>query len=233
MTSTAPSEPLKGAAEADDGAVTPDGCPVELYALFPPMGEAELIHAAVGGIPSTVLELGCGTGRMLRPLAVLGHDVLGLDQSPAMLAHLAPLPGVCASIERADLGRTFDVVVLPSHLVNTPDPAARAAFLAAARRHVSPDGVVIIQWFTPAWFDEARERRRTVENIGLHLHNLYRDGPLLSATMTYTVARQTWHHTFTTRCLSEKDLADELSSARLCRDRWLDERRNWFAARPI
>ena len=35
---------------------------------------------------STVLELGCGTGRVLLPLAAAGIEVVGLDQSPAMLA---------------------------------------------------------------------------------------------------------------------------------------------------
>jgi ubiquinone/menaquinone biosynthesis C-methylase UbiE len=33
-----------------------------------------------------VLELGCGTGRVLLPVAAAGLDVVGLDQSPAMLA---------------------------------------------------------------------------------------------------------------------------------------------------
>ncbi|MDQ5854560.1 MAG: class I SAM-dependent methyltransferase, partial [Chloroflexota bacterium] len=54
------------------------------------------------------LELGCGTGRILRPLAELGHPVLGVDESPAMLAHLGDLPCVCSPIETLRLDRTFD-----------------------------------------------------------------------------------------------------------------------------
>ncbi len=46
-----------------DGTITDDGCPVEVYAALPPDGEAEIIHGAApaGG---SVLELGCGTGRI-------------------------------------------------------------------------------------------------------------------------------------------------------------------------
>ncbi len=35
---------------------------------------------------SPVLELGCGTGRILIPVAEAGIDIVGLDNSPAMLA---------------------------------------------------------------------------------------------------------------------------------------------------
>ncbi|HUV93888.1 MAG TPA: class I SAM-dependent methyltransferase, partial [Anaerolineae bacterium] len=35
---------------------------------------------------SPVLELGCGTGRILIPTAQAGIDIVGLDRSPAMLA---------------------------------------------------------------------------------------------------------------------------------------------------
>ena len=37
-------------------------------------------------VQGTVLELGCGTGRVLLPLARAGHTVVGLDGSPQMLA---------------------------------------------------------------------------------------------------------------------------------------------------
>jgi len=56
------------------GEITNDGCAVDFYALLPSFGEPEIVHVAVGeGTP--VLELGCGTGRILRPLAELGDDL--------------------------------------------------------------------------------------------------------------------------------------------------------------
>src|SRR5947208_2019322 len=41
------------------------------------------LAAAQGG---RVLELACGSGRVLLPLARAGHEVVGLDSSPHMLA---------------------------------------------------------------------------------------------------------------------------------------------------
>ena len=56
------------------GVITPDGCAVDFYARMTAMGEPEIVH---GAIPprSSVLELGCGTGRITRPLVALGHPV--------------------------------------------------------------------------------------------------------------------------------------------------------------
>src|SRR5256885_6246035 len=63
------------------GEITPDGCAVDFYALVPPAGEAAIVHGAVPA-GASVLELGCGTGRILRPLATLGHPVLGSTSPP-------------------------------------------------------------------------------------------------------------------------------------------------------
>ena len=49
------------------------------------------MHAAVPE-GASILELGCGTGRILKPLAALGHLVHGVDDSPGMLAHVPDLP---------------------------------------------------------------------------------------------------------------------------------------------
>ena len=42
----------------------------------------EIAAGAVGG---AILELGCGTGRVLLPLARVGHEVTGIDLSERML----------------------------------------------------------------------------------------------------------------------------------------------------
>ena len=117
--------------------ITNDGCAVEFYALLPAFGEAEIVHA---GVPpgASVLELGCGTGRILRPLAALGHPVTGVDDSPAMLERSPELATVCSPIESLRLDRAFDVVLLASTLINA-DPGTRRGFLAAVRRHGDAD----------------------------------------------------------------------------------------------
>ena len=55
------------------------------------------MHAAVPP-GASILELGCGTGRILWPLAALGHPVTGVDDSPEMLARGPDLPTVRSPI---------------------------------------------------------------------------------------------------------------------------------------
>lgn len=62
------------------GTITLDGCSVELYSLLGPTGEAEIIDAAIAP-KCTVLELGCGAGRITHQLVDLGHTVTAVDQS--------------------------------------------------------------------------------------------------------------------------------------------------------
>src|SRR5215210_3111876 len=50
------------------------------YAELPDLYDLE--HA---GFSDHILELGCGTGRVLAPLAAAGHRVIGIDRSRAML----------------------------------------------------------------------------------------------------------------------------------------------------
>jgi SAM-dependent methyltransferase len=45
-----------------------------------------LVLTLAGQGKGPILELGCGTGRLLLPLARAGYEVIGLDNSPAMLA---------------------------------------------------------------------------------------------------------------------------------------------------
>ncbi len=135
--------PGEAAPQAPSGRLTgvaPDGSPVEVYRLLPAMGEPELIHGAVPAA-ATILELGCGAGRVTAGLMALGHAVTGVDESPAMLDAArvrAPTARfVQARLEDLDLGEHFDAVVLASHLVND-EAHPRSAYLATARRHLEP-----------------------------------------------------------------------------------------------
>ena len=121
------------------GKLTADGCAVDLYRQLPEMGEAVIVHASIRP-GASVLDLGCGTGRIAHPLIELGHPVLGVDQSADMLAHVRGAETVCAAIAGLDLGHTFGGVLLASHLINTPSRADRRALLETARRHLPPGG---------------------------------------------------------------------------------------------
>jgi SAM-dependent methyltransferase len=62
------------------GPITPDGCAVALYERLPPGDEPDVIaRAAPAG--SAILELGCGTGRITRPLAERDFTVTAVDES--------------------------------------------------------------------------------------------------------------------------------------------------------
>jgi SAM-dependent methyltransferase len=129
-----------------------------LYAVMRnPSGDVpfygELARAAGG----PVLELGCGTGRTLLPIAEAGISCVGVDASPAMLAVLrgnsppANLEIVEGRMERLDLpGRRFRLVTCPfrafSHLL---DVETQLAALAAVRRHLEPGGTFALDVFDP------------------------------------------------------------------------------------
>jgi SAM-dependent methyltransferase len=85
----------------DLGPVAPDGSPVEFYRLFPETGEAAIIHDALPP-GCRVLELGCGVGRITHRLIEFGHQVVAVNNSPEMLAHVRGAETVLSDIERLD-----------------------------------------------------------------------------------------------------------------------------------
>ena len=212
------------------GEITPDGCAVDFYALLPPMGEPAIVHSAVPE-GASIVELGCGTGRILRPLADLGHPVFGVDESPAMLAHLTDLPAACSAIETLRLDRTFDAVLLASTMLNT-DPAQRRAFLAACRRHVGPQGVVVIQQSAPSWFDTVAPSEEEHDGIRRVVRSVRRDGSRVDVVVEYHVGDRMWTHAWDSYQISPEELAGDLASAALRFHRWLTDDHAWFTARP-
>lgn len=215
------------------GVITPDGCAVEFYALLSAGPEPEIVHAACGRAPSTILELGAGTGRISSALATLGHFVVAVDESPEMLAHVRHAETVRARIEGLRLGRRFDVVLLPSYLINAPDAQLRDAFLQTCAQHVSPAGCVIIQQHSPAWFANAAVWERESNGMIMRLTDVQRPGPdLVSATAEYEAEGRTWTHSFTAMRLNEVDLCSSLLAAGLRFDRYLSSDQEWVCARP-
>jgi len=94
--------------------IAPDGSPVGLYARLPELGEGEVVATALPAAAS-VLELGCGTGRITRQLVRLGYRVTAVDESAEMLAHVRDAETVRAEIEGLRLGRRFDAALETIH----------------------------------------------------------------------------------------------------------------------
>ena len=107
-------------------------------------GEATFVRAFA---PTSVLDAGCGTGRVAIELARHGIEVVGADVDPSMLAtarRTAPaLTWVEADLAELDLGRTFDVVVMAGNVPLFTPPGTEPALVAGVARHVAPGGVLV------------------------------------------------------------------------------------------
>ncbi|MFB4297455.1 class I SAM-dependent methyltransferase [Actinomadura sp. NTSP31] len=220
-----------GTAGTGPGEIAQDGSAVEFYAALPPdIASAALVHTAIrAGTP--ILELGAGAGRVTRPLLDFGHPVTAVDDSAAMLARIEGARTVCSPIQDLDLPDRFGCVLLMSYLVNYGD---REALLAACGRHVRPDGVVVVQRETPRWHDEAAPREWARDGVQYRMTDVERPAPgLVAATIEYRMGERHWTHSFTSRRLGDDELPAVLEAAGLRLDRFLDDDRGWFTARPL
>lgn len=97
--------------------------------------------------PRSVLDAGCGTGRVAIELARRGLDVAGVDLDPAMIeAARAKAPRLCwevADLVTVDLGRRFDAVVLAGNVMIFLTPGTEAAVLANLAGHLVAGAVVV------------------------------------------------------------------------------------------
>lgn len=109
-------------------------------------GEASFVASLVT-VDASVLDAGCGTGRVAARLADLGHDVVGADVDPAMVAvareERPELTWVVADLAGLDLGRAFDVVVLAGNVVPFVEPAALLAVMGRLAAHLAPEGHLV------------------------------------------------------------------------------------------
>jgi SAM-dependent methyltransferase len=220
--------------DLDGGSIAPDGSPVDVYRRLPAGREPAIIHAAIPA-GASILELGCGTGRVTRPLAALGHAVTAVDHSPAMLDGLGDAPGVTvmeADIATLELGRTWDAVVLGSHFIDS-EPPLRDAVLDTCRRHVDPDGLVLLESYPPGLdWPAAVGRRSMLGPVGITVVRAEVDGHRLDATMRYDVDGRTWSQHFRAVLLEEDDIVEALEGAGLAFRGWLDRPTGWLAAGP-
>ncbi len=125
-----------------------------------------------------VLELGCGTGRVLVPLAQAGHRVVGLDVDPANLAFFARnLPPALAGqvqVFQADmaafhLALRFGLAIIPCNTFSTLAPAQRQAVLRLSNWHLNPDGQLGISMPNPLLLKRmATQSDPEVEDTFLH-----------------------------------------------------------------
>jgi 2-polyprenyl-3-methyl-5-hydroxy-6-metoxy-1,4-benzoquinol methylase len=95
----------------------------------------------------SILDAGCGTGRVGRELARRGLDVAGVDLDEVMLQTArAKAPNVTwtlADLATVDLGRRFDAIVMAGNVMIFLTPGAEAAVVANMARHLNPGGYLV------------------------------------------------------------------------------------------
>lgn len=125
-------------------------------------GDAEFYVREAQEAGSPVLELGCGTGRILIPVAQAGVDIVGLDRAPSMLSvageRIATLdPEIRRRIELVEgdmrdffLGRRFRLAMIPYraflHLLTSED---QQRALVCIREHLEEEGRLVLNVFDP------------------------------------------------------------------------------------
>jgi SAM-dependent methyltransferase len=115
-------------------------------------GEARLVDAMLPR-GSRVLDAGCGQGRLGGHLASVGHDVVGVDVDPVLVAEARTthpsahwLVGDLAELDLpgAGIAAGFDVVVSAGNVMTFLAPSTRGEVLSRLRAHVADDGRAVI-----------------------------------------------------------------------------------------
>ncbi|MBA2277892.1 MAG: class I SAM-dependent methyltransferase [Chloroflexia bacterium] len=142
--------------------------------------ELYLNLATAAGDP--ILELGCGTGRVLLPLAEAGFQVVGIDASTAMLDRAARHVeerglGDRVTLVHADMraaagvpGGPFGLVILGlNSLLHLPSQCDQGQVLDAARLALDPRGQLVLDVLNPT-AEALRELGRGVHHEGSWTH---------------------------------------------------------------
>lgn len=120
-----------------------------------------LILALAAAEAGPVLELGCGSGRVLLPLLHAGHTVTGVDASAAMLAlarqRLAAEPAAAAAratLLHADMTTftsetRFGLALIPYNTFMHLETAQAVRALRQTRRHLGGNGRLFIDLHNP------------------------------------------------------------------------------------
>ncbi len=107
-------------------------------------GEADFV-TAFG--PASVLDAGCGTGRVGIELARRGIEVVGADVDPSMLSTARrqgpDITWVEADLTELDLGRTFALVLLAGNVPLFTPPGTQPALVDRCAAHVAAGGHLV------------------------------------------------------------------------------------------
>lgn len=107
-------------------------------------GEADFVERFS---PTSILDAGCGTGRVAIELAKRGIDVIGIDlDEPFISQARAKAPQLdfrLGDLATATLDQTFDVVVMAGNVMIFVAPTTEAQVIVNMAKHLAPGGYLI------------------------------------------------------------------------------------------
>ena len=114
-------------------------------------GEADLIHALAQDLelpgPLSILDAGCGMGRVGIELSNRGHHVTGVDLDPDLLARARrrgpTITWTLADLATLDLNDTFDIIAMAGNVLPFVKDGDRAEVVGRLEHHLSSGGLLI------------------------------------------------------------------------------------------
>ncbi|MCW2512144.1 MAG: methylase involved in ubiquinone/menaquinone biosynthesis [Mycobacterium sp.] len=139
-------------------------------------GEADLVDTLLGELGgNSVLDAGCGTGRVAIELAQRGRSVVGVDADPDMLdaarAKDADIPWLLADLAELDahVDRVFDVVLLAGNVMIFLDRGSEVRVLGQLAARLAPGGVLVAGFSIRSHRLQLDAYDRMAEEVGLQL----------------------------------------------------------------
>lgn len=161
-------------------------------------------HELLSGHPTRILDLGCGPGLYTTRLARLGHECVGIDYSPASIAHARDLAArenlrcryVHQDIRTAEYGTGFGLAMLIFGEFNVFRPTDAWTILKKARQALTAGGLLLLEphafstiqrvgQLAPSWY--SAERGLFSDRPHLYLQESAWDAIRAAATIRYFV----------------------------------------------
>ncbi len=137
-------------------------------------GEADFVEAYH---PRSVLDAGCGTGRVAIELARRGVDVVGVDLDPGLLNRAREkdpyLEWRLDDLSTVVLGRRFDTIVMAGNVMIFLTPGTEGKVLKNMAGHLAPGGVLITGFQLSMGYLELDDYDRLAQEAGLTLTERY------------------------------------------------------------